>query len=366
MCVCVCVLVPRGAQSSWLRVRCGAVCFGLGCNRAPPLLAGLRCGVCVYVCAPRLYPAIPGWGVRCGRVCLAPVPAVPRHSWLGCWGACAFVRVPRLHPAIPGGPVCVYVGLAFVRSPVFLASWLVCWGACPLLRAASVSRHLPGGPPVAWGCAGVAVGGVWPLPSPLGFFFNFLFRGGCPGVSRPGLLVLVAGCPGLWSRGLRPPFPSRLGYAFVYFLSFFRVRPSVVSVCVFGMSLLPVGRCSRSGVAGFGWVFLWCLLRGSRLWCRLAGAFGHLLRCGWAVLWSSALFVPPPPFFSGGAVCLFLSRPSLGIRCCQAGRCWCLCFARPCPPVGYVHAWLGGPSCRVRFWLCRPGGCARRLREALG
>ena len=35
-------------------------------------------------------------------------------------------------------------------------------------------------------------------------------------------------------------------------------------------------------------------------------------------------------------------------------------------PVDYVHVGLGVPSCRVRFLLCRLGGCARRLREALG
>ena len=34
--------------------------------------------------------------------------------------------------------------------------------------------------------------------------------------------------------------------------------------------------------------------------------------------------------------------------------------------VVIVHAWLGGPSCQVRLWLCRLGGCARRFREALG
>ena len=34
--------------------------------------------------------------------------------------------------------------------------------------------------------------------------------------------------------------------------------------------------------------------------------------------------------------------------------------------VGYVHDGLGVPSCQVRFLLCRLGGCARRLHEALG
>ena len=36
--------------------------------------------------APRLPPAVSGSGVRCGRVCLARVSAVPSPSWLGCRG----------------------------------------------------------------------------------------------------------------------------------------------------------------------------------------------------------------------------------------------------------------------------------------
>ena len=34
--------------------------------------------------------------------------------------------------------------------------------------------------------------------------------------------------------------------------------------------------------------------------------------------------------------------------------------------VSYVNAWPGGPACRLRFWLCRLGGCAGRFRESLG
>ena len=34
--------------------------------------------------------------------------------------------------------------------------------------------------------------------------------------------------------------------------------------------------------------------------------------------------------------------------------------------VGYVHVGLSASSCRVRFWLCWVGCCARRLRVALG
>ena len=98
----------------------------------------------------------------------ARVSAVARDSWLGRWGACVFVPVPRLHPVFPGGVVCVCVGLGFVCSPFF--SWLGCCGAWLVVCAASVSRLLLGGAPVAWGWAGVAVGGVCPPLSPLDFF----------------------------------------------------------------------------------------------------------------------------------------------------------------------------------------------------
>ena len=59
--------------------------------------------MCVFVCAPCLYPAFPGSGVLCGRVCWARVSAVPEPCLLGCWGVRAVVRVPRLPPPFLGG-----------------------------------------------------------------------------------------------------------------------------------------------------------------------------------------------------------------------------------------------------------------------
>ena len=62
-----------------------------------------------------------------------------------------------------------------------------------------------------FGCA------VWacvlaPPPSPLFVVVFFFLR---RGVSCRGFVVSVAGCPGPESRGVRPPFPSRPGCAFV-------------------------------------------------------------------------------------------------------------------------------------------------------
>ena len=58
VCVFVCVsrLVPF---RSWLGVRCGGVCSGLGCYRVPPLLAGVLGRVCV--CLRALLVRCPSW-----------------------------------------------------------------------------------------------------------------------------------------------------------------------------------------------------------------------------------------------------------------------------------------------------------------
>ena len=59
--VCGWVRVPAAPRHSWL-----------GCR-----------GLCLLVCALRLHPATPGWGVRRGCVCFDSVLAAPRHSRLG-------------------------------------------------------------------------------------------------------------------------------------------------------------------------------------------------------------------------------------------------------------------------------------------
>ena len=192
----------RPATPGWAVGMCVCSCARSTCT--PPLLAGVfrvvvcawawvsaaprlswrGCwGVCVFVCPLRLFPATPGWGVRCGFVCLGTVsaaprhswlclgcvcvcvsaPLVPRHSWLGCaawvcvfglrfplrpaalgWGVgvCVCVCPPRLYPATPGwgGQCgCVCLGSGFGCAPPLLAGVLGC--VCVCVRAPPVPRH---------------------------------------------------------------------------------------------------------------------------------------------------------------------------------------------------------------------------------
>ena len=88
LCVFVCAPCPVPC-TSWPGVRCEAVCWGLGCSRAPPLLAGMLGRVCVCVRAP----------------------LVPRPSWLGCavWACVSGLGFGCAPPLLVGmlGCVCV-------------------------------------------------------------------------------------------------------------------------------------------------------------------------------------------------------------------------------------------------------------------
>ena len=263
MCVLVCPSCVASG-TSWLGVWCGGVWWGVGCCRAPPLLAGVlgRVRVCVWA------------------------PLVPRFSW---------------------------------------------------------------------GCAGVAVGGVCP-PPPLWFFF---WGGGLCSVAR--------WLPRSWvSWSLFPhPFSSGPRCLLLFF-------SSVVCVRVFWVSLLPVGRCPRLGVAGFGWVVPRRPFGGSRLRCRLGGGVGRLLWCWWAVWWLWAVLAPPPCLFFWGGVCLFLPLPSVGWRTHWSAFRVAFRFAvggcifpgcAPVPWVGWVMYTLGsapllaGLTSGSAGWAGAPGGC---------
>ena len=67
------------------------------------------------------------------------VLAAPRHSWLGCLGVCVFVGAPCLYPTTPGWGVrcgCVCLGSGSGWAPPLLAGVLGC--VCVCVRAALV------------------------------------------------------------------------------------------------------------------------------------------------------------------------------------------------------------------------------------
>ena len=152
--------------------------------------------MCVFACALRLYPARPGWGVRCGRVCLGsgfgcalPLLAwvccvavcawawpscYPRHSWLGCLVVCVCLCLrsactPPLLAGLCSVGVCAWPWVSAAPRH----SWLGCWGSvCACVRALLVPCH-------SWlGCA------VWACV--LGLRFRLV-------LASPGWAVRVCG-----------------------------------------------------------------------------------------------------------------------------------------------------------------------------
>ena len=289
VCVFVCVLRLYPATPGW-GVRCGCVCLGSGFGCAPPLLAEVLGPVCACVPSPLWAPPLLA-GVCDVHVCvLARFSAALCHSWLGCWGVCVLVCASRLYPATPGCALrcgCVCLGSGFGCARPLPAGVLGCVCAC--VCALLVPRH-------SWlGCA------VWVCM--LGLWFRL--RPATPG-SGVGVCVLV--CPlrlyptspgwvvRAWARvlaalrhswlgcwGVRvcvsaPPVPrhSSLGCAvWVCVLGFgFRLRPATpgwgVGVCV---CLCVRSACTPPLLAGVCGV-------GVCAWARVSGAPRHsLLGC---------------------------------------------------------------------------------------
>ena len=124
----------------------------------------------------RLRPATPGWGngvcvcLRARSACTPPllagvcgvgvcawdrVSAAPRHSWLGCWGVCVFVCALRLYPASSWLGCAVWLrvlGPGF-RLRTATPGWGVCMCVCLCARSSST-------PPLLAGVCGVGVR-VW-------------------------------------------------------------------------------------------------------------------------------------------------------------------------------------------------------------
>ena len=354
-----CVRAPPAPCRSrfWCAVLACVLGFGFRLRPASPCRG---VGVCVCLCArPVWSPAPPGWGCGAGVCSWAWVAAAPRHSWLGCWGVCVCVCAPRLYPAFPQwgvlrGRVC-WARVSAAPRP----SWLGCRGVCAVVRVPRLPPPLSGGR--LWR-GGVRLLPLWGLPPPSLLVF---FWGG-------GFVVSVAGCPGLRSRGLCPPTPSLPGCVVCCF--FF---PSQDGVCprLFGVPSpcgpLPSAWCCRCWLSGPPaplWGVLSSVPSGWGVWPPLVVLVGGVVAVGRSR-------PPPLSFFRGGLPVPPFAFPGLGhalvgILCGFPVCCWWLRFARPCPGpmgrVGYVHVGLGAPSCRVRFWLCRVGGCARRLRVAVG
>ena len=253
--VCAWVQVPAAPRHSWL-----------GCR-----------GLCLLLCALRLHPATPGWGVRRWCVCFssglgcAPpllagvlgcvcacvcAPLVPCHSWLGCavW-VCVLGFRFRLRPATPGWGVgvCVCLCARSACTPPLLAgvcgvgvcasarvsaaprhSWLGCWAVCVLVYALCLHPTTPG-----WGvrCRCVCLGS--------GF--------GC----SPPLLAGLLGCVCARVRApLAPSTPGNARCGSVFGLGF-RLRPATpglgVWVCVCWCAEGAVTKGQEAGMSTHGY-----------------------------------------------------------------------------------------------------------------
>ena len=153
-------------------VRCGRACLGLRFGCAPPLLRGVLGCVCARVPVPRgpLHLLVLG----AVRGCV--VGAASRHSWLGCRGVCVFVRAPRLFPAFTGWAVLCGRACWAQVSAVPRPSWLGCWGVLFFSLGGGVSRF--GFVVSVAGCPGPGSCGLCPpIPSLSGWVVgSFFFR----------------------------------------------------------------------------------------------------------------------------------------------------------------------------------------------
>ena len=141
-CVSVRVRAPLVPLHSWLECAVWVCVLGLG-FRLRPATPGWGVGMCQCLCVhsastPPLLAGVCGVGV-CART---RVSAAPRHSWLGCWGVCVFVCALRLYPATAGwGVRCRFVclGSGFGCSPPLVAWVFGC--VCVCVRAPHVPLH---------------------------------------------------------------------------------------------------------------------------------------------------------------------------------------------------------------------------------
>ena len=190
--------------------------------------------------------------------------------------------------------------------------------------------------------------------------------GAGPGRDLLYFVVSVAGCLCPGPCGPCPPIPflsrwaaGEAGCMFRCPFSRWAAVPGLVLPALAGWS-----PCAHLGV-------LSSVLSGWGLWPPLVVLAGGLVAVGCF----RAPCLPPPLFLSGGGPVppSAFSGLAHSLPCFQSGLPGCFWRLRsvwPCSgpmgQVGDVHVGLGAPSCRVGSWLCRLGGCARRLRVALG
>ena len=350
---------------AWARVSAAPRHPGLGCWRP-----------CVFVCGLLLYPSTPGWGVRCGCVCLdsglgfaSPLlagvfgslyvcvraPPVPRPCWLRhpVWVR-ALVLGFGLRPATPGWGVGIGVCLCARSSctPPILAgvsgvgvcawarvlaaprySWRGCWGPCVFMCVLLLYPANPG-----WDvqCRCVCLGS--------GF--------GC----APPLLAGVLGSVCVCVRASPVPRQSWLGCALwgcVLGLGF-QLRLATlgwgvterVCVCV---RAPPVPRHSWLGCA------VWVCVLGPGFRLRPATS-------GWGVgvcVCFCACSSSTPPLLDGVCAVGVCARARVlaAPRHSWLGCDWSVCVCVRAPPVP-CHSWLGSA-----VWVCVLG-LGFRLRPA--
>ena len=355
--------------------------LGFGLHPADP---GWGFGACVFVCALRLCPAIPGWCVRCGCVCLgagfgcappflagvfgsvfcclhsvwtppilasvrdvgvcawARVSAAPHHSWLGFWVVYFSVHSVCTPRILAGCAVLVFVlGLGLRLRPA-IPGWG--FGACAFVCALLLYGAIPGwGVPSGCVCLDSGFRCTAPfLAGVLGCVF-WCLRSVC----TPPILTRVCVpdvCP--WARVSAAPRQSWLGcwaLCFACALCLYSANPSwrcAVCVCVFGLGfrLRPVNPCWGVGLCALvcalrlysanpcSGVRCGCVCLGSGFGCALPVVAG-LMGC----VFSSCCFACTPPILAG--MCAVISVPGLGFRLRPAIPGWgflvCVCVFVP-------------------------------------
>ena len=141
--VCVCLCVHSACTPRLLAGVCGVRVYALAPDAAAPRHCCLGCrGVCLLVCAFRLYPATLGWDELCACVFFGSGTRL-RPTTPG-WGVgvCVLVCVLRSYPAPFLAGVCAVVVCAWARvSAAPRLSWLGRWGVRVCVLAPLVPRH---------------------------------------------------------------------------------------------------------------------------------------------------------------------------------------------------------------------------------